>query len=101
MSSLSQPPPPPVGPLISSTLSALIPEGLTLQTFNATYVQQHKDSPLAVLAGAKVAQILGSPKSEVEEAVFAMLNPDIQLSVKVCSSILQSSLNIHGPRSMR
>jgi hypothetical protein len=83
VSALPEIPPEPIGPILTETLSSLLPDELSLETFNAQYLQRHPTDPKAVIAAAKVSRTLDAPLEEVEAAVFNVLNPEVRLDVKV------------------
>lgn len=93
VSSLPQAPPSPIGPLLSDTLSRLLPEDISLETYNSQYLQK-STSPLAVLAAATVSRILGSSREEVENTVFATLEAPTQLDIKVSLAALTFTLGL-------
>ena len=82
-STLSQPPPAPIGPAASGILEELIPSSTNLETYNAEYLQRGGASESVVLAAAKASQKLGAPEDEVSSTVFNLLNPDVELSIEV------------------
>jgi hypothetical protein len=82
--SLPQQPPAPIGPVVAAALSRLLPEDLDLEVFNSQYLQRHATSAPAVLAVAKTSLKLGSPESEVSDTLFTALNPEVNLTIKVC-----------------
>ena len=81
--SLPQPPPTPIGPVITETLAALLPEPLSLELLNAQYVQQHPGDARAVFAAARAANVLRAPRGEVEDTLFGVFAPEMQLDIKV------------------
>lgn len=81
--SLPQTPPAPMGPLITESLSAMVPAELSLETLNSQYLQTHSSSSSAILATAKVQQRLGAPREEIEASLFNTLGADTQLDIKV------------------
>jgi len=87
VSSLPQTPPSPIGPVLTSILAKLLPDGLPLETFNSQYLQQHSTSGKAILASAKVLSLLGSPLEEIESTVFGVLNPETQLDTNTAQDV--------------
>ena len=87
-STLPQAPPAPIGQTTSDILEGLIPSSTNLETYNAEYLQRGGTSASVVLSAAKASQILGAPEDEVSSTVFNVLNPDVDLSIKVgyCAS---------------
>jgi hypothetical protein len=64
-------------------LEELIPSSTNLETFNAEYLQRGGAAASVVLAAAKASEKLGAPEDEVSSTVFNLLNPDVDLSIKV------------------
>jgi len=81
---LPEPIPAPIGPVVAESIASLLPEEVSLELFNSQYLQKHSSSPMAVLAHAKVAQILGAPREEVEEILFTVLRQPVELDHMVC-----------------
>lgn len=77
-----------VGPVVTAALTNLLPDELSLELFNSQYLQRHSTDARAILASAKVSRLLNAPKDEVESAVFAALNPDVQLDIKTAQNVL-------------
>ena len=72
-----------MSPVVADALKELLPEEVSLETYNSQYLQQHSTSPRAVLAAARAAQILGAPLAEVENTAFAVLSGEVELGIKV------------------
>ena len=73
-----------MGPVVSESLPLIFPEGVSTETFNTQYLQKHSGSALAVLAAAKVAaNVLHTPREEVENIVFGALGEGVSLDIKV------------------
>jgi peptide alpha-N-acetyltransferase len=83
VSSLPQPPPEPIGHILTETLHTLLPGDVTLETFNSQYLQRHSSFPPAVLAAAKVSRTLGVPGEELEAMLFTTLAEGTLLDIKV------------------
>lgn len=83
VSSLASPLPPTINSVVTSAISALIPEELQPETFDSQYRQRHSTSALSVLASAKVSSLLKAPLNEVEETVFSILSQGVDVDVKV------------------
>lgn len=83
VSSLSKPPADPVGSVLSSTLDKLLPDGVSLETYNSQYLQKHSTSAPQILAVAQSLHILVSPLKEVEDTALQVLGPDVQMDLKV------------------
>ena len=91
VSSLPQPPPAPIGPILVETLRTLLPGDITLETFNSQYLQRHSSFPPAVLAAAKVSRTLGVPREELEALLFTTLSVGTLLDIKVIFVFEQST----------
>jgi hypothetical protein len=83
VSSLPDPIPAPLGPVIAESIASLLPEQVSLELFNSEYLQKHSSSPMAVLAHARVAQISNAPLEEVETILFAVLRQPVELDHEV------------------
>ncbi|KAL4251971.1 NMDA receptor-regulated protein 1a [Abortiporus biennis] len=99
ISSLPQQPAEPVGPVLASSLSKLIPEDVSLETYNSQFLQKHSTSDKAMLAAAKVLHILGSPISEIESTVFGVFNPEVPSHVTVSLDILSFLKEVNSSRA--
>ena len=86
VSSLPQLPPAPIGPVFADAVSKLVPDELSLDTFNSLYLQRHSTDPQASLAAAKVSHNLKAPRDEVETLVFALLEDQVKLNIPVSTS---------------
>ena len=82
-SSLEQKPSEAVSATVSTALAKLLPDELSLDTFNAQYLQHHPARADTILAAAKVSQVLGAPREEVEAAVISAFNTEVEMSLKV------------------
>ncbi len=60
---------------------------MTLEAYNAEYLQRHSYNASAVLGAARGLQILDSPRDEIEGVVFSTLNPETDLPLKVSNVI--------------
>ena len=83
VSSLPQQPPAPIGPVLSQTISQLLPAEVTLDTYNSQYLQRHPGSPRAAFAFAKALRALDAPIEEIESSLFGLLHPEANLDIKV------------------
>ncbi|KAI4527448.1 N-terminal acetyltransferase A, auxiliary subunit [Schizophyllum commune Loenen D] len=92
-------PPAPMGPVVADALKELLPEEVSLETYNSQYLQQHSTSPRAVLATARAAQILGAPLAEVENTVFAVLGGEVELGIKDALAVLAFLRRIKSTRA--
>jgi hypothetical protein len=82
-SALPQQPPAPVGPIFIESLSKLIPDSISLETFNSQYLQRHNSDANALLAVARVMQMLQSPLSEIENTIFSIFDEGVEVDLKV------------------
>ena len=69
--------------VVSDALNALFPGEMSLETYNAQYLQRHPTDAGAVLGAARGLEILGSPRDEIEGVLFGTLNPEVDLPLKV------------------
>lgn len=83
VSSLPEAPAAPVGPVIEASLKALLPDELSLEVFNSQYLQRHPGNAKVILAAAKSMHRLNSTMQEVEDTIFGVLNPEVNLDVRV------------------
>jgi len=82
-SSLPQTPAAPIGPVFVEALNKLIPDELSLETFNSQYLQRNSSKPRAVFGAAQVLQKLSAPLSEIESVTFGLLGEDVKLTIPV------------------
>jgi len=97
-SSLPQSPPAPIGPVFVDAVSKLVPDGLSLDTFNSLYLQRHSTDPQATLASAKVSHKLKAPRDEVETLIFALLAPQVQLNIPTALSAIEFLTSLQSSR---
>lgn len=88
VSLLPEPIPAPVGPVLAESIASLIPPGVSLELFNSQYLQKHSSSPMAIVAHAKVAQILKAPQDEVDSILFTVLKEPVQLDHEAAFAVL-------------
>lgn len=88
VSFLPEPIPAPVGPVLAESIASLIPPGVSLELFNSQYLQKHSSSPMAIVAHAKVAQILKAPQDEVDSILFTVLKEPVQLDHEAAFAVL-------------
>ena len=69
-----------------TSLSTLLPDEVSLETYNSLYLQRHSKCAAAVLAAACVSHSLGAPVDEVDATVFTTLADDAQLDILVSGS---------------
>ncbi|KZT00643.1 NMDA receptor-regulated protein 1a [Laetiporus sulphureus 93-53] len=99
VASLPQSPPAPMGPVVSEALTKLLPEELSLELYNSQYLQRHSTDARAILACAKVSHLLQAPRGEVEDATFAVLNPDVKLDIKTSLAVHDFLKDLQSPRA--
>ncbi|KAF5383319.1 hypothetical protein D9615_004982 [Tricholomella constricta] len=90
--------PAPIGPLVTEALAKLLPDEVSLDTYNGQCLQRHSSEPLAVLAAAKVAHALEAPLQEVEEIVFGTLREDSKLDVPSALQVVTFLTSIKSER---
>lgn len=88
VSSLPESIPAPVGPVLAESIASLLPEEVSLELFNSQYLQKHSSSPMAIVAHAKVAQILKAPQDEIDSILFTVLKEPAQLDHEAAFSVL-------------
>ncbi|KAK7684976.1 hypothetical protein QCA50_011811 [Cerrena zonata] len=99
VSSLPQPPPEPIGPVLSESLDKLLSPEVSLETYNSQYLQQHPTSGHAIFASAKVLRLLGAtPAEEIDNTVFTMFNPDVQFGVDTGLDVVNFLKSIRSSR---
>jgi len=96
---LPQLPPPPIGLTASELLEELVPLSTNLATYNVEYLQRGGPSASVVLAAAKASRILGATEDETSGIVFNLLNPGVDLSIKVSVEALAYLTAINSPRA--
>ncbi|PCH44761.1 N-terminal acetyltransferase A auxiliary subunit [Wolfiporia cocos MD-104 SS10] len=99
ISSAPQPPPAPIGPVVTAAVSELLPEGVSLEHFSSQYLQRHPANPLAILASARISHLLQAPREEVESALFGVFNPEVQLDIRGALRISEFLDEIGSPRA--
>jgi hypothetical protein len=72
-----------MGPVLTEFLSSVLPDEISLETFNSQYLQQHSSSAAAILAAAKVSRKLDAAREEVEAVLFTTLEAGVRLNIKV------------------
>lgn len=98
-SSLPQPPPSPIGPVLAAALATILPEEISLETFNSQYLQRHSTSGPAILAAAKASHKLDAPREEVEVVVFTALGESTNLDIKTALAIISFLSEIKSPHT--
>lgn len=98
VSSLPEPIPAPVGPVLAESIASLLPEEVSLELFNSQYLQKHTSSPMAIVAHAKVAQILKAPQDEVDSILFTVLREPVQLDHEAAFAVLSYLKDMKSPR---
>ena len=91
--------------MISDALATLATDEMTPEAHNVQYLQRHSGNAGAALGAAKALQILGGPRDEVECIVFGVLNPEVDLSLKVShhwllQRVYQLNAAVYRPRLM-
>jgi peptide alpha-N-acetyltransferase len=91
VSSLAEPPQV-LGPILTESLAKLLPDEVSLETFNSQYLQRHSASAPAILAVAKVLVKLQTPREQVEETLFTAFDGTASLDIKVGATYLSTPL---------
>lgn len=81
--------------MISDALASVAADEITSEAYNAQYLQRHSGNAEAVLGAAKALHILGGPRDEVEGIVFGILNPEVDLPIKVSHRSLFQGASTH------
>ena len=82
-STLPHHPPAPIGPIFLEFLNKLVPDSISLETFNSQYLQRHHTDASALVAVARVMRMLHSPDAEVVSAIFRILDEGVDVDVRV------------------
>ncbi|EPQ53593.1 N-terminal acetyltransferase A, auxiliary subunit [Gloeophyllum trabeum ATCC 11539] len=90
---------PALEPVVSASLQELIPDTVSLETYNSQYLQRHSTSPKAILASARALRRLEAPVEEIENTVFSLLNAEIEVTVKTALAALAFLQEIQAPRA--
>jgi hypothetical protein len=72
-------------------LLAILPNEVSLETYNSQYLQRRSTSAPAIIAAAKVWHKLNAPLEEVEACVFAIMVEGVILDI----TVIMSDLPIH------
>lgn len=99
VSSLPEPIPAPVGPVLAESIASLLPGEISLGLFNSQYLQKHSSSSMAIVAHAKVAQILKAPQDEVDSILFTVLKEPVQLDHKAAFAVLSYLKEMNSSRA--
>jgi hypothetical protein len=75
--------PPTSEPQASIFKSALLPEDLPLDRYNAEYIQKNPSNAAAAVASARVSKLLGASQEEFEELLIGVTRPEIELTIPV------------------
>ncbi|KAI0711428.1 NMDA receptor-regulated protein 1a [Earliella scabrosa] len=97
-SSLEQKPSENVASVVLAALGKLLPDEVSLEVFNSQYLQQHSSRADAVFATAKVSQMLGASREDVEAAIFNATNPEVELKLETALAISAFLAEIKSPR---
>ncbi|KAJ6486930.1 NMDA receptor-regulated protein 1-domain-containing protein [Mycena sanguinolenta] len=84
------------GPILTEAVAKLLPDEVSLETFNSQYLQRHSTSAAAILAVTKVMVKLQTPREQVEETLFTAL--DGSMNFKTALAILAFLRTIKSPR---
>lgn len=99
VSSLPEPIPAPVGPVLAESIASLLPTEVSLELFNSQYLQKHSSLPMAIVAHAKVARILKAPQDEIDSILFTVLKEPVQLDHEAAFVVLSYLKEMKSPRS--
>lgn len=99
VSSLPEPIPAPVGPVLAESIASLLPAEVSLELFNSQYLQKHSSLPMAIVAHAKVARILKAPQDEIDSILFTVLKEPVQLHHEAAFVVLSYLKEMKSPRS--
>jgi tetratricopeptide (TPR) repeat protein len=99
VSTLPQPLSDPHGAILSESLNNLLPEEISLDTYNSQYLQRNPSSAPSILATAKVSYKLESPRESVESTIFNTLEENVNLDIKTALSIIAFLNIIKSPRT--
>ncbi|KAF7300714.1 hypothetical protein HMN09_00957200 [Mycena chlorophos] len=83
--------------LVSEVATKLVPEAVSVDAYNSQYLQRHAMEPAAILAVAKVQVRLETPREQVEDTVFTVFGP--ALNLKTALTILEFLGAIKSPRA--
>ncbi|KAJ7135988.1 NMDA receptor-regulated protein 1-domain-containing protein [Mycena epipterygia] len=97
VSSLSEPPQA-VAPILAESMSKLLPDEVSFETFNSQYLQRHSTSAPAILAVAKVLVKLQAPRDQVEDTLFTATGAEVPLDIKTALAILAFLGTVKSPR---
>ncbi|KAJ6449420.1 NMDA receptor-regulated protein 1-domain-containing protein [Mycena vitilis] len=97
VSSVSEPSPV-VGPVLTELASKLLPDEVSLETFNSQYLQHHSTSAPAILAVAKVMAKLQTPREQVEETLFTAFEETATLDINTALAIVAFLDAVKSPR---
>jgi hypothetical protein len=82
--------------VISDALATIATDEITPETYNVQYLQRHSGNAETVLGAAKALRIFGGPRDEVEGLVFGILNPEVDLPIKVSHRwLFQQGVSTH------
>ncbi|KAJ7599220.1 NMDA receptor-regulated protein 1-domain-containing protein [Mycena floridula] len=88
----------PIGPLVSETLAQLLPDEISLETFNSQYLQRHSRSAASIIAAAKVAKSLETARDEVGNILFTTLGEGVDLTIQGGLDIIGMLSKLKSPR---
>ncbi|KZT28069.1 N-terminal acetyltransferase A, auxiliary subunit [Neolentinus lepideus HHB14362 ss-1] len=90
---------PAIEPAVTAALQELIPDEVSLETYNSQYLQKHSTSPRAILSCARALHRLEAPMEEVENQLFTLFNADVDLDVKTLLAALTFLKEIKSSRA--
>ncbi|KAF7350445.1 hypothetical protein MVEN_01349700 [Mycena venus] len=93
-------PPQVVSPILTESIAKLLPDEVSVETFNSQYLQRHSTSGPAILAVAKVLVKLQTPREQVEETLFTALEGTASLDIKTALAIVAFLHTIQSPREV-
>lgn len=94
VSSLKEPLQQPIESVVTSALLTLLPAELALETYNSQYLQRHSTSAKSLLSVARVLFLLKAPQEQIDSTVFSILNPEVQMDIKVRMPIMSENLQL-------
>ncbi|KAH0834787.1 NMDA receptor-regulated protein 1-domain-containing protein [Lanmaoa asiatica] len=89
----------PIKSVLDESMAVLKPAQVSLDAFNSQYLQHHSSSALAILASARVSDMLDAPREEVENLLFTTLTDGVQLRLEDALEILSYLQRIQSPRA--
>ncbi|TFK49358.1 N-terminal acetyltransferase A, auxiliary subunit [Heliocybe sulcata] len=87
-----------IRPAVIASVQELIPDEMSLDTYNSQYLQTHTTSANAILSCARASHRLEAPLAEIEDLVFTLFHADVDLDVKTSLAALAF---LEGIKSVR